>query len=80
MVKNLPTNAGDKRDADSIPGLGRSFGKANGNALQYLKGSVNYKLALAMGAYHLPLQGLDHVRCSCCPSTPPEGVQGGEQA
>ena len=23
MVKNLPTNAGDTRDADSIPGLGR---------------------------------------------------------
>ena len=24
MVKNLPTNAGDARDAASIPGLGRS--------------------------------------------------------
>ena len=23
MVKNLPTNAGDTRDSDSVPGLGR---------------------------------------------------------
>ena len=26
MVKNLLANAGDTRDADSIPGLGRSLG------------------------------------------------------
>ena len=26
MVKNLPANAGDLRDAGSIPGLGRSAG------------------------------------------------------
>ena len=31
-VKNLPSNAGD---TDSIPGLGRSPGEANGNPLQY---------------------------------------------
>ena len=65
MVKNLPANAGDIRDAGSIPGLGRSSGEGNGNALQYLKDSVNYKLAPAMGVYHLPRQGLGHVRCSC---------------
>ena len=28
MVKNLPSNAGDIRDAGSIPGLGRSPGRA----------------------------------------------------
>ena len=35
MVKNLPANARDIRDADSIPGLGRSPGEGNGNPLQY---------------------------------------------
>ena len=35
MVKNLPANAGDARDAGSIPGLGRSPGVGNGNSLQY---------------------------------------------
>ena len=35
MVKNLPANAGDTRDAGSIPGLGRSPGGGNGNLLQY---------------------------------------------
>ena len=35
VVKNLPANAGDKRDGGSIPGLGRSPGEGNGNPLQY---------------------------------------------
>ena len=35
VVKNLPANAGDTRNAGSIPGLGRSPGKGNGNPLQY---------------------------------------------
>ena len=35
MVKNLPANAGDTRDAGSIPGLARSPGEGNGYALQY---------------------------------------------
>ena len=35
MVKNLLANAGDARDAGSIPGLGRSLGGGNGNLLQY---------------------------------------------
>ena len=35
MVKNLPANAGDRRDTDSIPGLGRSPEEGNGNLLQY---------------------------------------------
>ena len=30
-VKNLPANAGDARDVDSIPGLGRSPGVGSGN-------------------------------------------------
>ena len=35
VVKNLPANAGDTRDAGSIPGSGRSPGEGNGNLLQY---------------------------------------------
>ena len=35
VVKNLPVNAGDVRDTGSIPILGRSPGKGNGNPLQY---------------------------------------------
>ena len=29
MVKNLPANAGDARDADSVPGSGRSSGSCS---------------------------------------------------
>ena len=35
VVKNLPANAGDLRDADSILGSGRSPGGGRGNPLQY---------------------------------------------
>ena len=35
VVKNLPANAGDLRDADSIPGSGRSPGEGKGYPLQY---------------------------------------------
>ena len=35
MVKNPPINAGDIRDAGSIPGLGRSPGGGHGNPLQH---------------------------------------------
>ena len=35
MVKNLPANAGDARDAGSIPGSGRFPGVGNGSLLQY---------------------------------------------
>ena len=35
VVKNPAANAGDSRDAGSIPGSGRSPGKESGNPLQY---------------------------------------------
>ena len=35
MVKNPPANAGDIRDAGSVPGWGRSPAGGNGNQLQY---------------------------------------------
>ena len=33
VVKNLPANVGDTRDASSIPGSGRSPGGGHGNPL-----------------------------------------------
>ena len=35
MVKNLPVNSGDSRDAGLILGLGRPPGEGNGNPLPY---------------------------------------------
>ena len=35
MVKNLPDNAGDKREAGLTPGLRKSPGEGNGNPLQF---------------------------------------------
>jgi len=35
VVKNPPANAGDIRDAGSIPGSGRSPGGRNGNPFHY---------------------------------------------
>ena len=35
VVKNLPANAGDIRDAGSIPGSGRSLGGGHDHLLQY---------------------------------------------
>ena len=34
VVKNPPTNAGDKGDMGSVPGSGISHGVGNGNPLQ----------------------------------------------
>ena len=43
VVKNLPANAGDRRDVGSVPGSGRSPGGGHGNPLQYscLESSVD---------------------------------------
>ena len=43
LVKSLPTSAGDARDVDLIPGLGKSLGEGNGNPLQcsYLENSMD---------------------------------------
>ena len=35
VAENLPDNAGDVRDAASIPRSGRSPGRGHGNSLQY---------------------------------------------
>ena len=35
VIKNLPANAGDRRDVGLIPGLGRPPGERNGTPLQF---------------------------------------------
>ena len=54
VVKNLPANAGDIRDAGSIPGSGRSPGDGNDNPLQY------YSLENLMdrGVWHATVHGV----------------------
>ena len=54
VVKNLPANAGDVADADSIPGSGRSPGEGNCNPLQYscLENSMD------RGAWWVIVQGV----------------------
>ena len=43
VIKNPPANAGDRGDAGSMPGSGRSPGGGHGNPLQYsfLEKSMN---------------------------------------
>ena len=55
VVKNVPTNAGD---TGSIPDLGRSPGKGNGNPLQYscLENPMN------RGAWQAIVSGVTRVR------------------
>ena len=43
MVKNLPSNAGTARDADLIPGLGRSLGGGNDNDSSILVGIIPWQ-------------------------------------
>ena len=48
VVKNLPASARDIRDASSIPGLGKSYGRGHGNPFQYsflenpVRGACNF--------------------------------------
>ena len=57
VVKNPPASAGDGRDVDSIPELGRFPGGGNGNLLQYscLENSVD------RGAWRATAHGVTRV-------------------
>ena len=57
LVKNLPVNTGDTRDAGSSPGLGRSPGVGNGNLPQYscLENSMD------RGAWWATVHGLQRI-------------------
>ena len=61
MVKNLPANAGDTRDAGSILGLERSPGGGNGNPIQYscLENSID------RGAWQATVHRVTKVRHDC---------------
>ena len=54
MVKNPPANAGDIRDADSIPGLGRSPGEGHDYPLQY----SCLENSMGRGAWQVIVHGL----------------------
>ena len=47
MVKDLPANAGDTKEAGLSPGLGRSPGGRNDNPLQYLPAKSHRQRSLA---------------------------------
>ena len=48
LIKNLPANAGDTRDAGLIPGFGRSPGVGNGTASVLLPGASRGQGSLAV--------------------------------
>ena len=59
MIKSLPANAEDIRDASSVPGLGRSCGGGHGNPLQ----SSCLENPMERGAWwELESMGLQRVR------------------
>ena len=54
VVKNMPANAGDGKDMDSIPGSGRSLGVRNGNLLQHSP----LENTMGMGAWWVIVHGV----------------------
>ena len=54
VVKNMPANAGDGKDMDSIPGSGRSPGVGNDNLLQY----SHLENTMDMGAWWALVHGV----------------------
>ena len=54
MVKKPPANAGEVRDAGSIPGSGRSSGGGKGNPLQY----SCLENSMVRGAWWAAVQGV----------------------
>ena len=54
MVKYPPANAGDTRNAGSVPGLGRSPGRGNSNPFQY----ACLKNPMARGGWRATVHGI----------------------
>ena len=62
VVKNLPANTGDARDAGSIPGSGRSPGVGNGTPV-YLPGKVHKRILAGYSPWdRKELDMTEHVR------------------
>ena len=57
LVKNLPVNAGDTKDAGSSPGLGRSPSIGNGNLSQY----PCLEKSMDRGAWWVTVHGLQTI-------------------
>ena len=57
LVKNLPANAGEPRDAGSIPGSGRSPGGGQGNPLQF----SSLENSMDRGAWQATVDGVARV-------------------
>ena len=51
VVKNLPANEGDLRDAGSIPGWGRSFGEGNGTPVFLPRQSHGWRRLVGYGPW-----------------------------
>ena len=56
VIRNLPANAGDLRDAGLIPGLGRYPGGSHGNPSVFLPGGST--LAMDRGAWQAIVHGV----------------------
>ena len=67
MVKNKPANARDARDVGSVPGLGRSPGKGNGNPLQYFC----LENPMGRGAWQATVHGVTRVGHNLAIKPPP---------
>ena len=62
MVKNPPANAGDVRDAGSIPGLGRSPGGGHGYPLEYSCLENPFDRGAWWGAVHRVIKSQIHMK------------------
>ena len=58
VVKNLPANAGDLRDAGLIPETGRSLGEGYGDPLQY----SCLENSMAGGAWQATVHGSQRIK------------------
>ena len=67
MIKNSPANAGDLRDASSIPGRGRYLGEGNGNPLQYFC----LENPMDRGAWRATVYGVARVEHDLATKPPP---------
>ena len=63
MVKNPPANAGDTRDVDLIPRLGKSPEGRNGNPLQYSCLENPTDTGPSWSTVHGAAKELDMIKC-----------------
>ena len=74
VVKNLPANAGDIRDAGTIPGSGRSSGGGHGNPLQY----SCLENPMHRGAWRATVHGVTNSKAQLSSQTTKPATHGGQ--